>query len=101
MVILYIIKTHVSMPNICCLTFPHAIIKQDRCNMQQVMFDEVYKTHFHLNMQHTVAMAGVTLPSTSAYVGITRTKLVSQRYFSQFQVVTKMDDPPNHEKVEL
>lgn len=40
-----------------------------------------------------------TGPSAFGFLGILRNPLVSHRYFSQFQVVTKMDDPfPSVEK---
>lgn len=77
--------------------------------MQQVIYDEDYTCRFHSDMLQTVLVqvpwqvsvpVGFSSgPSAVRSLGTLKTLLVSHRYFSQFQVVTKMDDPfPSVEK---
>lgn len=70
--------------------------------MQRVIYDKDYTSHFHSDIlqtaleqvpwQASLPVGFSTWPSAFCSLGILKPLLVSHRYFSQFQVVTKMDD---------
>lgn len=90
-----------------CLHVKHLLHHSPACDYQtrQVQYAASHlwwRLHIPLSLRHDAipvssAMAGVTVcriqPSAFGSPGISRTLLVSHRYFSQFQVVSKMDDP--------
>lgn len=70
--------------------------------MQRVIYDKDYTCRFHSDILQTaleqvpgqvsLPVGFSTWPSAFCSPGIFNPLLVSHRYFSQFQVVTKMDD---------